>query len=273
MHVSSLNIHPVKSLRGLSVSSAEVDALGAVGDRRFLVIDAKGDFITQRSVPSMATVGAFLGESTLTLRAKGARDLAVRRAPDAGATLIRVRVWKSEGLMAEDCGTESAVWLSSALGVDCRLVRLGPAFHRPILKPLADPDEAVHFADACPFLVVSEASLEDLNLRIKRNGGSAVPMDRFRTNLVLKGCKPYAEDTWKRVRIGEVVFRSLGPSARCIVTTTDQMTGERGTEPLRTLSTFRRDAVEHSNVNFGHNLVNESKSGVIRVGDSVEVIE
>jgi uncharacterized protein YcbX len=273
MHVSALNIHPVKSLRGISVTSAEVDDLGAVGDRRFLIIDAKGDFITQRSVPRMATIGAHLGETTLTLSAGGAHDLVVRRAPDSGAKLMRVRVWKSEGLMAEDCGIESAAWLSSTLGVDCRLVRLGPAFRRPVLKPLAIPGEVVHFADAGPFLAVNESSLDDLNQRIREGGGSAVPLDRFRTNLVVRGFVPFAEDSWKRIRIGEVVFRSLGPSARCVITTTDQATGERGVEPLRTLATFRRDPTEHTNVNFGQNLVNESKSGVIRVGDPVHVLD
>jgi uncharacterized protein len=273
MHVSALNIHPVKSLRGMSVSSAEVDDLGAVGDRRFLVIDPKGDFITQRSVPRMATVDAFLGETTLTLRAAEARDLVVRRAPDAGAKLVSVRIWKSEGLMAEDCGIEAAAWLSCVLGVECRLVRVGPAFRRPVLKPLAKPDEVVHFADAGPFLAVNEASVEELNHRIGKNGGSTVTVDRFRTNLVVAGFAPFAEDHWKRIKVGSVVFRSLGPSARCIVTTTDQMTGDRGVEPLRTLATFRRDPAEPSNVIFGQNLVNESKSGVIRVGDAVEVLE
>jgi len=266
--LSGLNIHPVKSLRGFSVNSAEVDAMGAVGDRRFLVVDPAGGTVTR-----MAKVGAFIDDTSLTLQIEGSPDMVVRRSPDPGARLLSVSVWKSERLMAEDCGDAAAEWLSLALEVECRLVRAGPAFNRPVLKPLALPDEVTHFADAGPFLVTSEASLDELNERIRRNGGSPVTMDRFRTNLVITGCPAFAEDTWTRIRIGEVVFRALGPSARCIVTTTDQMTGARGVEPLRTLATFRRDALEHSHVNFGQNLVNESKSGVIRVGDAVEVLD
>jgi hypothetical protein len=273
VHLSGLNIHPVKSLRGFAVRSTEVDAMGAVGDRRFLVVDPSGGFLTQRTVTRMARVGATIGAQSLTLSTEGYADMVVRRDPDPDAKLMSVRVWKSERLMAEDCGDPAAEWLSLVLGVECRLVRAGPAFNRPVLKPLAKPDEVTHFADACPFLVISEASLENLNEKIRKNGGSPVTMDRFRTNLVLAGCEAFAEDTWKRIRIGNVVFRALGPSARCIMTTTDQVTGERGVEPLRTLATFRRDATEHSHVNFGQNLVNESKTGVIRVGDPVEVLD
>jgi uncharacterized protein YcbX len=273
MRLSGINIHPVKSLRGFPVNSAEVDGMGAVGDRRFLVVDPSGGLLTQRTVARMAKVGAFIDDTSLTLRIEGSPDMVTRRHPDANAKLLSVRVWKSEGLMAEDCGDGAAGWLSLALGVECRLVRAGAAFNRPVLMPLALPDEVTHFADACPFLVTSEASLEDLNARIRQNGGNPVTMDRFRTNLVLSGCTPFAEETWKRIRIGDVVFRALGPCARCTVTTTDQLTGDRGVEPLRTLATFRRDPVEKSHVNFGQNLVNESKSGVIRVGDAVEVLE
>jgi uncharacterized protein YcbX len=273
MYLSALNLHPVKSLRGYPAQSIEVDDLGAIGDRRFLVVDAAGAFLTQRTFARMATVSALIDRSSLILRVAGSPDLVVRRGPDANAPLRSVKVWNTDNLQTEDCGDPAAAWLTSALGVDCRLVRAGPAFHRQVLKPLARPGEMVSFADACPFLATSEASLEDLNDRILENGGSPVTMDRFRTNLVFTGCAPYAEDTWKRFRVGEVVFRALGPSARCIVTTTDQQTGERGVEPLRTLATFRRDPVNTTCVNFGQNLVNESKTGVIRVGDPVEVLD
>ncbi len=247
--------------------------MGAVGDRRFLVVDPTGTFLTQRNIARMARVDAFIDDTSLTLRIQGSPDMVVRRDPDPDARLLSVSVWKSEKLMAEDCGDAAAEWLSLALGMECRLVRAGPAFRRPVTKPLALPDEVTHFADACPFLVTSEASLEELNERILKNGGSPVTMDRFRTNMVLTGCPAFAEDTWNRIRIGDVVFRSLGPSARCIVTTTDQLSGERGVEPLKTLATFRRNPIENSQVIFGQNLVNESKHGMIRVGDAVEVLD
>jgi uncharacterized protein YcbX len=273
MHLSALNIHPVKSLRGFAVQTADIDALGAVGDRRFLVVDPDGNFLTQRGVARMAQVGAFIDATTLTLRRDGLPDHAVRRGSDPAAPLLKVRVWKSEGLMAEDCGEASEAWLSGALGIECRLVRVGAAFSRPVTKAAAVPGDIHAFADAVPFLVVNEASVEVLNARIVESGGEAVPMDRFRTNLVLSGCAPFAEDSWKRIRIGSIVFRSAGPCARCIITTTDQRTGERGDEPLRTLARFRRDAGEPTHVNFGQNLVHESKTGVLRVGDPVEVLQ
>lgn len=273
MHLSALNIHPVKSLRAMRVQSASVDALGAVGDRRFLVIQPDGTFLTQRAVPRMATVDALIDDTTLTLRTGWSPDLAVPRASDPGAPLMSVRIWKSEGLQAEDCGGEAAAWLTAALGIPCRLVRAGVAFRRPVLKAAARAGDIHAFADACAFLAVSEASLDDLNDRIVQGGGEPVGMDRFRTNLVLSGCTPFQEDTWKRFRIGNVVFRSAGPSTRCIVTTTDQLTGVRGVEPLRTLARFRRDPADPTDVMFGQNLVHESLSGVIRVGDPVEVLE
>jgi uncharacterized protein YcbX len=273
MHLAALFIHPVKSLRGLEVSSAEVDALGPVGDRRFLVIDAGGNFLTQRAVPRMAQVGAFLDESTLTLRCEGFGDLRVRRSPDPRAPLLTVRVWKSEGLQAEDCGGEPAAWISRALGVSSRLVRIGAAFRRQVLKAAARPGDLVSFADACPFLATSEASLGELNRRIAEEDAGAVPMVRFRPNLVLSGSGPFEEDSWTRLRIGEIEFRSAGPSARCAISCTDQLTGERGVEPLRTLAKFRRNPVAPTDVIFGVNLLIETKGGVLRVGDPVTVLD
>ena len=143
MRVSSLYIYPVKSLRGLAVQAAEVDSLGIVGDRRFLVVEQAGVFLTQRTVPRMALVGAFLEESTLELRCEGVEPLSVRRAPDPEAPLVPVRVWSSEGLMAENCGDLPAAWLSRVLGFPCRLVRIGPAFHRPIKNPHIHPGDTV----------------------------------------------------------------------------------------------------------------------------------
>jgi uncharacterized protein YcbX len=273
MHLAALHIYPVKSLRGVPVRTAEVDSLGAVGDRRFLVVDPSGSFMTQRTVPRMALVGTSVDGEKLTLRSSGLADIQIRRAPDPGAALAPVRVWSSEGLMAEDCGDAPAAWLSTALCAPCRLVRIGPAFNRPVRPAASRPGDKVGFADAFPFLVTSEESLRDLNDRIADSGGGGVPMDRFRPNLVLSGCKPFEEDSWKRIRIGGIIFRSGGPCIRCIVTTTDQLTGSRGAEPLRTLAMFRRDPAEPTHVRFGQNLVHETKAGVLRVGDPAEVLE
>lgn len=273
MHVTGLHIHPVKSLRGLAVEAARVDSLGLVGDRRFLVVDPAGTFLTQRGVPGMARVGALLDEHVLTLRAEGSGEIRVRRAPDPEAPEAVVRIWKSEGLRAEDCGEAPAEWLSAVLGTPCRLVRIGPGFDRPVRADYARPGDSVMFADGFPLLIVSEASLGDLNRRMAQTGGAALPMNRFRPNLVVAGCEAYAEDSLGRFRIGDVVFRAAKPCIRCIVTTTDQLTGERGAEPLRTLAGYRREPKDSTEVRFGYNLVNETKSGVLRVGDRVETLD
>ncbi len=269
MRVTGLFLYPVKSLRGYAVPTAELDALGFAGDRRFLVVDATGKFMTQRTAPRMACIDARLSPGTLILSADGAGSVSVPTASDPAAPLRTVSVWKSEGLQAEDCGAAASAWLSDFLGLPCHLVRIGEKFSRPILKSAARPGDVFTFADGCPFLVISEASLAQLNDRIQENHGEPVPMNRFRPNIVVDGCDAFAEDTWSGIQMGEARFRSAGKSVRCIVTTTNQLTGERGKEPLKTLATFRRNPADPTEVYFGVNLIHESKQGTIRVGDTV----
>jgi uncharacterized protein YcbX len=272
MHVSGLHIHPVKSLRGRYVDRVELDPLGVVGDRRFMVVDETGRFLTQRTLPRMALIETKLSPEMLTLSTPLAGELHIPRASDPSAAVHQVSVWKSEGLSAEDCGDEAAAWLRDFLGVSCRLVRAGARFQRAMTKPSARTGDRVSFADAFPLLVVSEASLNELNHRLIARGEDALPMDRFRPNLVIAGCAPFAEDTWPRIRIGDVVLRAGGPCARCVVTTTDQQTAARGREPLRTLATYRRDADDPTDVNFGQNFIHETKAGSLSVGAPVEVL-
>lgn len=267
--VSGLFLYPVKSLRGHAVPAAELDALGFAGDRRFLVVDATGKFMTQRSVPRMARIDALLSPGTLTLSAEGAGSVAVPTASDPRAPLRTVSVWKSEGLQAEDCGAAASAWLSDYLGLACHLVRIGSRFTRPVLKSAARTGDVFTFADAVPFLVISEASLAHLNDRIQENHGEPVPMNRFRPNIVVADCDAFAEDAWSDIKIGGARFRSAGKSVRCIITTTDQLTGERGKEPLKTMATFRRNPAEPTELYFGVNFIHESKQGTVRVGDSV----
>jgi hypothetical protein len=271
--LSGLFLYPVKSLRGCRVGMAEVDGLGLVGDRRFMVVDADGSFLTQRTLPRMALVTPSLTPDRLALSAPGAGNIEIPRASDPAAPLRTVRVWKSTELAAEDCGDLAAAWLGDFLGVKCRLVRAGPAFHRPVLKPgKARPGDLLAFADGYPLLAISEASLDDLNDRLAAQAIDPVPMDRFRPNLVLAKCPAFAEDSWARFRIGPIVFRAGGPCGRCVVTTTDQLTGERSREPLRTLANYRRDAADPTDVNFGQNLLIETGTGALQVGDPVEIL-
>ena len=293
--VTGLFIYPVKSLRGCTVHSVELDPFGFVGDRRFLIVDSAGKFLTQRTVPRMALIDARLSSGALTLSADGAGSISVPAASDPAAPLRIVSVWKSEGLQTEDCGTAASTWLSAFLGCPCHLVRIGERYSRANLKAAARPGDSVSFADACPFLMISEASLADLNDRIQENQGEPVPMNRFRPNLVVGGCAAFAEDTWTRFCIGPaatggtapsprsfraeggaapddgIIFRSAGKSDRCIVTTTDQLTGERGKEPLKTMATFRRGSADSTAVFFGVNLIHETKSGTIRMGDGLSL--
>ena len=272
MHLSGLFIYPVKGLRGFSANTATVDALGFTGDRRFLVVDETGRFLTQRTLPRMALVATALDAAHLTLSTSSSHTIRIALASDPSAPLRTVSIWKSEGLQAEDCGDAAAGFLSAFLATRCRLVRIGTAFRRPILKSAARPGENFHFGDGAPVLVISEASLADLNDRIVAHGEEAIPMSRFRPNLVVTGCPAFAEDMWPRFRLGSAIFRAAGRSARCIVTTTDQLTGARGHEPLRTLATYRRDTIDPTNVNFGQNLINETQSSTVRVGDAVELL-
>lgn len=272
MHVSGLFIHPVKSLRGLSVPKVELDLMGFVGDRRFMIVDDTGRFLTQRTLPRMALIETSLTPDTLLLALPSGETVGVRRASDATARSRSVSVWKSDQLQAEDCGDAAAARLTGFLGVPCRLVRAGNAFHRPMTKPAARAVDRLSFTDADPLLVIGEASLGELNNRLMMRGEDPVPMNRFRPNLVIHGCDAFAEDTWPRLRIGDVVLRAGDPCARCIMTTTDQLTGERGKEPLRTLATFRRDPTNPTDINFGHNFIHETKSGTLTLGAPVEVL-
>jgi uncharacterized protein YcbX len=274
MHLAGLWIYPVKSLRGCAVVAAAVDELGLVGDRRFLVVDATGRFLTQRTVPALALIETALDSAELTLRAAGRTELRVPRQAAPAAPLRTVSIWSSEGLQAEDCGDTAADWLTSCLGQPARLVRVGSRFDRPMRKPgKSRPEDRVAFTDAYPLLAVGEASLHALNDRLVTRGEEPVTMDRFRPNLILAGGAPHAEDTWQRFRVGDVVFRAGGDCARCVVTTTDQATGQRGPEPLRTLAEYRRDPADAGRITFGQNLIHESKSGQLRVGDRVTVLD
>jgi len=214
-------------------------------------------------------VDALLGPAGLRLAADGCGEVCVPSAARHGVR--RVTVWRDE-VEADDCGDEPAAWLERLLGQPARLVHIGPTYHRPVRPSKAQPGDVVSFADGYPFLLASEASLGQLNDRIQENDGEPVPMNRFRPNIVVSGGRAFAEDVWTRLRIGGVTFRNAGPCTRCIVTTTDQRTGERGKEPLRTLARFRRNRDDPTDVDFAINLIHETKRGTIRIGDAVEVL-
>lgn len=270
MHLSALNIYPVKSCRGFSVTTADLDDHGFVGDRRFMVVHSgDGQFLTQRTHPRMALIETALTKDHLMLSLPGRSPVTIPLAASAGVRTVTV--WKST-TSADDCGDEPAEWLSDFLDLPLRLVRMGGTYQRPIVKPTARPGDVVSFADAYPLLVISDATLADLNDRLIARQEEPLPMNRFRPNLVVSGCTPYGEDAWTHIRINGVVLRNAGLCARCPITTTDQETAHRGKEPLRTLATYRRDPADPTDVNFGVNLIHETKRGTLRVGAEVELL-
>jgi len=262
VRLAEIRIFPVKGLRGGAHADAEVMPAGLAGDRRWMVVDENGRFLSQRERPGMARVQAQLTGQGVSLTADGAGELAVAR-PNAGDTRRDVVIWR-DTVPAMDAGDGAAAWLTALLGVPCRLVFMADPAARQANLEFARPGDVVSFADGYPLLLTSRASLDDLNTKL----ANAVPMLRFRPNLVIEGALPWAEYDWVRLRIGQAVFRVVKPCDRCVVTTIDPETGLRPEpdEPLRTLKLFKRDA--RGRVLFGQNLVPE-RCGVVRVGDEV----
>ena len=262
IRVADLFVYPVKSCGGIASESAEVDAFGFRNDRRWMVVDEHGRFLTQRTVPLLATIRAGISDGRLSLRASGWESLAVDAFPET-AVAERVTVWR-DTVEALPIGEEADAWLTSVLGRPARLVWMPDSTLRPPKRDPAGATPRISFADAYSFLVVSRESLDALNSRL----AMPLPMNRFRPNIVVEGAGPFAEDGWKVIRIGTVELDAAGPCARCATTTTDQKTGARGREPLETLATFRREGNE---VLFGQN-ANHRGTGTIRRGDPVEIL-
>lgn len=265
--VAGLYLYPFKSAAGLRVDTVRVGRAGLRGDREWMAVDARGQFVSLRTHPRMALLRAHLCEQRLELQAPDRMPLLLPRVPeDAGEDRPAAersrgsyRIWSTER-SGIDCGEEAAEWVSGFLGEPCRVMRAAaPADRRPL-----DEDGRVRqgFADASPALALSEASLAALGDRI----GAPVAMARFRPNIVIEGSAPFGEDRWGRVRIGQVDARASGPCPRCAATLVDPDTGRKGVEPLRTLATFRRN--ERGEVDFGMNLQFEAP-GVLRAGDLV----
>ena len=237
---------------------------GFYGDRAFMLIDPFGYFITQREQPRMTLIAPSLkDDGVLTVKAPGMQEMTITAT--ARGRRHEVVIW-SDICIAVDQGDAAAEWFSTFLGTACRLVAMPENYVRHVdpRYALSEHDQ-VGFADGYPFLLITEASLADLNARLEQ----PIPMNRFRPNIVVLNTLPYAEDMWRRIRIGEMVFRIVKSCARCPIPTTDQVTARRGKEPLKTLATYRNAT---RGVMFGQNLIHENE-GIIHLGDKVEIIE
>jgi uncharacterized protein YcbX len=260
--LSGLYVYPIKSCAGISLQSAELCATGLRHDRRWMLVDETGEFMSQRAHPRMALISVRLSAGHLVVTAPGMPGLKIPLRQDNGSAIdVHVFGDTNRGALV---GGEADRWFGEFLEFSCRLVRKPDDDPRLVDSSFAQSGDQVGFADGFPFLLVSEASLEDLNGRLE----DALPMNRFRPNFVIKGCRPHAEDGWSGIRIGGVPYRVAEPCPRCAITTIDQRTGVRGKEPLRTLATYRRSEGE---VFFGRNLIHDSL-GTVRVGDPVETL-
>ncbi|MFJ4468437.1 MOSC domain-containing protein [Streptomyces sp. NPDC089424] len=266
----SIHVHPVKAFRGQAPREAVVEPWGLAGDRRWVLIDDGGKVVTQRQQPRLALAAAELVPGGVQLSGPGLEPLTVPVPEAAGTVTLDIFGTKVEGVLAGDF---AHAWCSAYLGVPARLVHMDdPATRRPVDPGYALPGETVSFADACPLLLTSAASLDALNSLIAEDGlaeEGPLPMNRFRPNVVVGGTAPWAEDGWRRIAVGEVEFRVAKMCGRCVVTTTDQETAARGREPLRTLGRHRRIG---GSLIFGQHLVPRSL-GTIRVGDPVRVLD
>lgn len=262
-HLSEIHIYPIKSIAGRSLEAAEVLPRGLAHDRRWMLVDANGKFLTAREHGALLRVHAEPDETGIALHAPGLPDLRVA-APAKGERLP-VQVWKDH-LEALAAGAEADAWFSRYLGFEARLVFMGPDVHRPKDTKHAREGDEVSFADSMPLLVTSQAALDALNERLDR----PVPMARFRPNLVVDDLPAHDEDSWRQVQVGEVLFDVAKPCTRCVLVNTDPATGERDPahEPLRTLSKYRR---ADDGVRFGQLLIPRSE-GTVRVGDAVRVL-
>lgn len=265
MYLSEINIYPIKSLGGISLEKSVVGERGLQFDRRWMLVDEKNEFLTQREFPKMATIGVKIQENDLSVWLNNKEKL-ISFEPNTVDT-ANVKIWQSR-CRAKVYESEINNWFSDILQTNCKLV-LMPDDARRTVNPfyaVRKFKDVVSFADGYPFLIIGESSLDELNSRLEK----PLPMNRFRPNFVVSDAVAFAEDNWKKIKIGNVVFYLVKPCDRCVITTIDQETGvSDGKEPLKTLASFRQ---KRQKILFGQNLIAENFGETLRVSDKVEIL-
>lgn len=264
MHLSEINIYPIKSLGGIALAESVVERRGLQYDRRWMLVDGLNRFITQREFPLMASISVAVTADALIAKHGGS---AITMPLRPGSRKAFVQIWDSQ-VEALEYGDDVNRWFTEAIGTKCRLIAMPESAKRTVDSKYAlrRDEDTVSFADGYPYLLTNEASLANLNSRLE----TPVPMNRFRPNLVVSGAEPYAEDSWSMIRIGGTTFHLVKPCVRCVITTIDQTRGESsGKEPLRTLAAYRSVG---GKVMFGQNLIAENPGNVIRIGDVVDIV-
>jgi uncharacterized protein YcbX len=264
MHLSEIWIYPVKSLGGIRLAEAVVQEEGLQYDRRWMVVDRAGKFLTQRLHPEMARIITSLRESELILSDRNNLEDCLKIPLDGmGNSNIQVQVWK-DIVNARDVGVEVDAWLSQKLNKDVRLVKLANPGSRLMRAEDSVTPSGLSFADDFPYLLTATGSLENLNERLDK----PIDMSRFRPNFVIAGTLPFQEDNWTHIRIGNIHFAVAKPCERCVVINVDQTTGVRSAEPLKTLASYRK---VNRKILFGQNLIARN-DGVLKTGDLFTVI-
>lgn len=265
MRLAAITRYPIKSCRGIDLERARVGRRGIEDDRRWMIVDRAGRFVSQREDARLARIDVALEGGRITLAAPGTAPIEMP-ARLASGERVPVRVWSSDVEALVHPG--ASAWLSAHLGQDLRVVYMPDDVRRAVDPAYAQEGDIVSFADGYPLLLATRESLADLEAR----AGTTFEMRRFRPSVVVEGAAPWAEDGWSRLRIGAITFRAPKPCDRCVITTIDPATGVAGREPLRTLSTFRRSGEK---VLFAVNLIPElddHEAVEIAVGEPVEIV-
>lgn len=276
--LTELNLYPIKSCAGISLRKATVTAIGLTSehiyDREWMVVDGDGNFLTQRDHPAMARISPRLKTGKLLLQAPGMVSLEIPlKMPDPDdAPTLNVTVW-DDTLKAYDCDEATATWFSTAIGVPCRLVRFHPHAKRVANREWTGGSEVqTLFADGFPMLIISEASLDDLNQKLVAQARSPLPMNRFRPNLVIAGVGAFEEDYAASIQIGDARLKPVKPCARCPIPSVDQATGIVGPDPLDILQSYRANPKVDGGIAFGMNVILlEGENNVLEVGQDVGV--
>lgn len=276
--LTALNLYPIKSCAGIALREATLTPAGLtverIYDREWMIVDEKGVFMTQRGHPKMSLIVPRLKADTLEVRAPGMLCLEVPLDlphPD-NARMVEVKVW-NDTVKAYDCDETTATWFSNFLGVSCRLVRFHADAKRVANTKWTGGIEApTLFSDGYPMLVISEASLQDLNEKLQAQGRAPLPMNRFRPNIVVSGIDAFEEDYAEALRIGAAKLKPVKPCPRCPIPSIDQTTGEFGPDPLDILRTYRVNPKVDGGITFGMNVILlEGEGEMLRVGQQIEV--
>ena len=261
--LSEIYIYPIKSLGGISVNSAIAEERGLKYDRQFLLVDENKTFMTQRDFPQMALLKLSFSENGFkVLNTKDGSHIILPFESDS-KEIISVKIW-DDVCNAVRVNQDLNNWFSAVINKKCSLVYMPDDEKRIVEKKYINEDYIVSFADAYPYLIIGQSSLDDLNARLE----TPLPMNRFRPNLVFTGGKPYEEDNWNDFKIEDVKFKAVKPCARCVITTTNQETAERRNEPLKTLSEYRK---VDNKVLFGMNVICKSL-GKVSVTDKIDFV-